>query len=409
VVGTSAFGLGVDMGDVRSVVHACVPETLDRYYQEVGRAGRDGRPSIAYLTSAPGDYAVARRLNQRVVISAEKGWDRWQSMWQDATATESGVYEISLNSCPTHMSEGYDRNRQWNIRTLNLMAWAGLIRLRAPHPPARAENEPVAEWTARLDAYYATSGDCVTVQIVDGSTNSRDYWREAVSIQRSRAVAGQRTALDGMLEVLRRHRCIGETLADYYRVTWRGGTLSTGVNCRDCPWCRTNRAGDRNALGMCRSAGEPFPAVHSWPTGGRDPLAGVRGDSPWLSITWTDKAERNDLLPQLLERLVRRGMPVIGGPGIGAPMAERVQDAALPTPVIIDYDQDLVATFSGPLIWVLDEAADSLDDGIGARLGSTDLTYLLHPRSLPDLVKPEVRLAQVCDATISLTAALGVL
>ena len=72
VVGTSAFGLGVDMRDVRSIVHACVPETLDRYYQEVGRGGRDGRPSIAYLTATPGDDAVARQLNQRVVISAER-------------------------------------------------------------------------------------------------------------------------------------------------------------------------------------------------------------------------------------------------------------------------------------------------------------------------------------------------
>ena len=43
------------MADVRSVVHACLPETVDRYYQEVGRGGRDGRPSIAYLATAPAD------------------------------------------------------------------------------------------------------------------------------------------------------------------------------------------------------------------------------------------------------------------------------------------------------------------------------------------------------------------
>ena len=124
VVGTSAFGLGVDMPDVRSVIHACLPETLDRYYQEVGRTGRDGRPSIAYLVTTPADGHLAASLNQRVVISTEKGLDRWQSMRRDARIIGTGIYEVSLNSCPTNLSEGYDRNRQWNVRTLNLMVWA---------------------------------------------------------------------------------------------------------------------------------------------------------------------------------------------------------------------------------------------------------------------------------------------
>ena len=137
VVGTSAFGLGVDMPDVRTVLHACLPETIDRYYQEVGRSGRDGKPSIAYLVKAPSDDRVARSLNQITTIGEDLGWDRWSRMRNSAQRTKGETYEIDLASLPPHLAAGYGQSRQWNVRTLNLMAWAGLIQTRAPslHSP----------------------------------------------------------------------------------------------------------------------------------------------------------------------------------------------------------------------------------------------------------------------------------
>ncbi|MFK0093548.1 protein DpdF [Pseudomonas sp. NPDC090592] len=240
MVATSAFGVGMDKSDVSSVLHATVPESLDRFYQEAGRGGRDGTACWSWMIYHPGQLNIAESLSHERLISAELGMERWKMLLKSQERCGEH-FTISRSALHRGLPRHSERNEKWNLRTLQLMQRAGLIRLFfSPPDPPEFEGELTHEdeqiRTGYFEAYYSRIG----VQILIDAHLSPEVWQQQVVMRRNQE---KKVRADGFARLIGWLNDAKQPLCWILDEFYRPSAVAPERSCGGCPGCRCQGRG----------------------------------------------------------------------------------------------------------------------------------------------------------------------
>ena len=145
VVATSAFGMGIDRPDIRFVLHAATPDSIDAYYQQIGRAGRDGQPAVTELFHRTED------LHLQTFLTAVRPRE-------DVLREVSRTLRLSAQPLRvTELAASVDASRASCTRALNLLEQVGAVRTstrgKVVHVQAVRTEDAIAAAVRRAESH----------------------------------------------------------------------------------------------------------------------------------------------------------------------------------------------------------------------------------------------------------------
>ena len=207
IVATNAFGMGVDKPDVRSVIHYNLPRTMEAYYQEAGRAGRDGKPAECILLFGYGDVKIQEFLLEQNYPSREF----IEHLYHNLVALSRRQPDVPLRALLPYRRQGSSAMQVESA--LKLLERAGYVE-RSTQYDYSDGGEGLSNLWIRLTA-EAVDPDALTL---DYATLERRKQHELLKIRQMVGYANTRDC--------RRHRILG-----YFGEPWEQ------PNCAACDHC----------------------------------------------------------------------------------------------------------------------------------------------------------------------------
>ncbi|MNZ32009.1 ATP-dependent DNA helicase RecQ [compost metagenome] len=242
MIATSAFGVGMDKNDVRTVIHATVPENMDRFYQEVGRGGRDGYACTSLLIYEPQDVSQAKQLSSQSLINLGLGLKRWKKLWERAEPLGGNLYRIDIDRIHDRLNFRSKKNRLWNLRTVLMMVRAGVLELDADlqNPPDKNDYADVNQYEAAKEQIILQNSNSLVVRILIGNHTGEELWKTRIIPSRKETLEAARANHNALINWLNAPLCkpLCETLVELYSLA----EFIPGHACGGCPSCRNNQS-----------------------------------------------------------------------------------------------------------------------------------------------------------------------
>jgi ATP-dependent DNA helicase RecQ len=163
MVGTIAFGLGINKPNVRAVVRLGLPDSIEQLYQETGRAGRDGLPADCYLLWQKRDYGLRAHFIQQISApkERERAWSRYHQMQN---------FVKSAQCRPRQICEYFGENAKWEKcgvcdACVGLPQWMSTEN--AAPPKRRGERSKYAGHAAQTEVFEAAPKVAVNEELLE--------------------------------------------------------------------------------------------------------------------------------------------------------------------------------------------------------------------------------------------------